>query len=226
LRWQRPGSSPTSSVSLLRPIVPRSSPRRHNRNGYQPGLCNKAALRDSMEIRRRFKAPLPFKKLQNSLFIHEFGGQDQGPSSPYDGESRFAFALRLGGFFQDFPLNRSSPALLDKSPFWRLSHSSSVRIITIKRLREYATLHPTIATTLEHWEVLIRRGQFANLLEIRKVLPTADQAEVRSGKTGTIFNIKDHFRLITAIHYNHQIVFILLLLTHGDYDKPHWKKNL
>jgi len=101
-----------------------------------------------------------------------------------------------------------------------------VIIITVKRLREYATLHPTIAPTLEHWEVLIRRGQFANLVEIRKVLPTADQAKVRSGKTVTIFNIKDHYRLITAIHYNHQIVFILLLLTHGDYDKPHWKKNL
>jgi mRNA interferase HigB len=101
-----------------------------------------------------------------------------------------------------------------------------VRIITIKRLRDYATLHPTIATTLEHWEVLIRRGQFANLVEIRKVLPTADQAEVRSGRAVTIFNIKNHFRLITAIHYNHQIIYILLILTHGEYDKPHWKKNL
>ena len=49
---------------------------------------------------------------------------------------------------------------------------------------------------------------------------------MRSGKTVTIFNIKSHFRLITAIHYNYQIVFILLILTHGDYDKPHWKKNL
>jgi mRNA interferase HigB len=102
----------------------------------------------------------------------------------------------------------------------------AVRIIAIKRLREYATLHPTIAATLEHWEALIRRGQFANLVEIRKVLPTADQAKVRSGKTVTIFNIKNHFRLITAIHYNHQIVFILLMLAHSDYDKPHWKKNL
>ena len=58
------------------------------------------------------------------------------------------------------------------------------------------------------------------------MLPTADQAKVRSGKTVTIFNIKNHFRLITAIHYNHQIVFILLMLSHSDYDKPHWKKNL
>ena len=37
----------------------------------------------------------------------------------------------------------------------------------------------------------------------------------------------DHFiRLVTLIHYNHQIIFILMLLTHGDYSKPHWKKNL
>ena len=101
-----------------------------------------------------------------------------------------------------------------------------MRIITIKRLRDYSALHPTIATTLEHWEVLIRRGQFANLAEIRKVLPTADQAEVRSGRTVTIFNIKNHFRLITAIHYNHQIIYILRMLAHGEYDKPHWKKSL
>lgn len=74
--------------------------------------------------------------------------------------------------------------------------------------------------------MLIRRGDFANLVEIRRVLPTADHAKVESGRTVTIFNIKNHFRLITAIHYNHQIIFILLLLTHGDYSKPHLKKNL
>ena len=34
------------------------------------------------------------------------------------------------------------------------------------------------------------------------------------------------FRLITAMHYNHQILYVLLLLTHGEYDKNHWKKNL
>lgn len=74
--------------------------------------------------------------------------------------------------------------------------------------------------------MLIRRGKFANLVEIRKVLPTADHAKVESGRTVTIFNIKNHSRLVTAIHYNHQIIFILLLLTHGDYATPHWKKNL
>lgn len=101
-----------------------------------------------------------------------------------------------------------------------------MRIITIKRLRDYAAQHPTIATTLEHWEELIRRGRFASLVELRKVLPSADQVRVGSGKTVTVFNIKNHYRLITAIHYNHQIVFVLLMLSHGDYDKPHWEKTL
>jgi mRNA interferase HigB len=64
------------------------------------------------------------------------------------------------------------------------------------------------------------------VVELRRVLPSADQIEVTSGKTVTIFNIKNHFRLITAIHYNHQIHYVLLLLTHGEYDKDHWKKNL
>jgi mRNA interferase HigB len=101
-----------------------------------------------------------------------------------------------------------------------------VRIITTKRLREYAQLHPSVATTLDHWEELVRRSRFDNLVELRRALPSADQVEVASGKTVTIFNIKDHYRLVTAIHYNHQIVYILLFLTHSNYDKPHWKKNL
>jgi mRNA interferase HigB len=101
-----------------------------------------------------------------------------------------------------------------------------VRIISIKRLRNYAKLHPTTATTLEHWEELILRGYFENLIALRKVLPSSDQTVVKSGRTVTIFNIKNHYRLITAIHYNHQIVYILLSLTHTDYDRPHWKTTL
>ena len=101
-----------------------------------------------------------------------------------------------------------------------------MRIITAKRLADYAARHPTIAPTLGHWTELMLAGEFANLVELRRVLPTADQARVESGKTVTIFNIKNHYRLITAIHYNHQIIYILLLLTHSDYDAGHWKENL
>lgn len=100
-----------------------------------------------------------------------------------------------------------------------------MRIITVKRLGEFAQRHPTAATTLNHWTELMLAGEFASLVELRRVLPTADQVRVASGRTVTIFNIKNYYRLITAIHYNHQIVYILLLLPHSDYDEGHWKDH-
>jgi len=33
-------------------------------------------------------------------------------------------------------------------------------------------------------------------------------------------------RLITAIHYNRQLVFTLMVLTHAEYDKEKWKEVL
>lgn len=101
-----------------------------------------------------------------------------------------------------------------------------MRIITAKRLREYAKRHPKIATTLAHWTEIVLEIEPANLVELRRVLPTADQVAVKSGRMVTIFNITHHYRLITAIHYNHQVVYVLLLLTHNEYDQAHWKKNL
>ena len=101
-----------------------------------------------------------------------------------------------------------------------------MRIITTKRLQDYAARHPTVAPTLAHWTELIRRSRCASLVALRRLLPSADQVAVASGRTVTIFNIKNHYRLITAIHYNHQIVYILLLLTHNEYDQDHWKKYL
>ncbi len=103
---------------------------------------------------------------------------------------------------------------------------ADLRLITVKRLADHAARHSTIATTLAHWTELMLAGKFANLVELRRVLPTADQVRVERGQTVTIFNIKTHDRLITAIHYNHQIVCILLLLTPSDYKAEHWKENL
>ena len=101
-----------------------------------------------------------------------------------------------------------------------------MRLITVKRLREYAEVHPPIASARAHWTELMLLGEFTHLVELRRVLPTADQVQVKSGRTVTIFNITNHYRLITAIYYNHEIVYILLLLTHNEYDQGHWKNNL
>jgi mRNA interferase HigB len=104
--------------------------------------------------------------------------------------------------------------------------ASSMRLITTKRLREYAAHHATIAPTLRHWTTLMLSIDFDDFVALRRVFPAADQVVVESGGLVTIFNIKNHYRLVTAIHYNRHTVFILMLLTHSDYDAGHWKDNL
>jgi mRNA interferase HigB len=37
---------------------------------------------------------------------------------------------------------------------------------------------------------------------------------------------KNSYRLIAAVHFNTQIVFVLRLLTHAEYDKNEWKSEL
>lgn len=101
-----------------------------------------------------------------------------------------------------------------------------MRLITNKRLREYAAEHPTCLPTLEHWQEIMEAEDFADIVAVRQKLPHADLAKVKSGRIVTIFNIKNHFRLITAIHYDCARVFILRLLSHAEYDKNHWKNDL
>jgi mRNA interferase HigB len=102
-----------------------------------------------------------------------------------------------------------------------------MRIITRRRLNEYAKLHPNAAVSLSAWHALAKKSVWRSLQEVRKSFPNADPVTVASGKTVTIFNIAgNHHRLITAVHYDTGKIFILEILTHADYSKNRWKKLL
>jgi mRNA interferase HigB len=102
-----------------------------------------------------------------------------------------------------------------------------VRIIKTATLDGFAKIQPTAAAGLTHWETIARAAEWKNLVQTRESFPHADQVTVRSGRTVTVFNIKKNdYRLITAIHYNTRKVFILLFLTHAEYDKDKWKDTL
>ena len=106
-----------------------------------------------------------------------------------------------------------------------------MHIITRRRLKEYATKHPNSAASLTAWHTVARaarwQSRWQSITEVRKTFPHADAAQAASGKTITIFNIAgNNHRLITAIHYNTGKIFILKILTHSQYDKPNWKKEL
>ena len=101
-----------------------------------------------------------------------------------------------------------------------------MRIITRRRLNQAATKHAKLAPTLSNWHDVARRADWRKLTDTRQTFPHADQVKVKSGKTVTVFNLTNAFRLITAIHYNRQFVFILKILTHAEYDRDKWKNDL
>ncbi len=102
-----------------------------------------------------------------------------------------------------------------------------MRIITKRRILEYARRQPNAAANLNAWITVASAAQWRSIADVRKVLPHADLATVASSKTVTIFNIAgNNHRLITAIHYNTRSIFILKILTHADYSKDRWKNDL
>ncbi len=95
-----------------------------------------------------------------------------------------------------------------------------MRIITRKRLNEFAGKYPETTSALEHWYRLMKQREFASFAELRTIFPDADQV----GKV-TVFNIGGNkARLIAAIHYNGGRVYIRAILTHPEYDKGKWKE--
>jgi mRNA interferase HigB len=95
-----------------------------------------------------------------------------------------------------------------------------MHVITRKRLNEFAKLHPDTKNALAQWYQLVKVNEFASFVELREMFPSADQV----GKL-TVFNIGGNkVRLIAAIHYNRQKVYIRAVLTHSEYDQGKWKE--
>ena len=102
-----------------------------------------------------------------------------------------------------------------------------MRIITRRRLADYARLHPDAATALRVWTTMVRHAAWRSLAETRRDFPHADEVRVGSGRPATVFNVRGNkYRLIVAIHYNRETVYVLRFLTHAEYDKDAWKGTL
>ena len=95
-----------------------------------------------------------------------------------------------------------------------------MHVISRKRLLEAAEKHAELASALDIWYRIAKRSAWKNLVEVRRVLPTADVA----GKF-TIFHIKGSaYRLVTEINYRMARIFVRSVLTHAEYSKGGWKR--
>jgi mRNA interferase HigB len=96
-----------------------------------------------------------------------------------------------------------------------------MRVITRKRISDFARNHPDCANALDSWYRIIKSSTIGNFAELRGAFPSADQV---GGLT--VFNIGGNkVRLIAAIHYNTQRLYIRYVLTHSEYDRNKWKEG-
>ncbi len=102
-----------------------------------------------------------------------------------------------------------------------------MNIITRKRLVDFMARHADAKRPLELWYRTVRKARWRRIQDVRTVYPSADAVEVGTGKRVTVFNIGGNkYRLVTAIHYNRQRVYVLRLMTHAEYNKGAWKGTL
>jgi len=102
-----------------------------------------------------------------------------------------------------------------------------MRIVTPSRIREYASRHPEAASALAAWLKIAKKAAWRNIIDTRRVFPSADAVEVASGRTVTVFNIGGNkFRLIVAIKYEWSMLYVLRFLTHAQYSHDRWKEVL
>jgi len=99
-----------------------------------------------------------------------------------------------------------------------------VHVISQKTLREFEKAHADAAVPPRAWLKLARHGRFRNLAELKRTFASADMVPMER-RDFYVFNIGGNkYRLIAAIHFNTQRLFVHHILTHSEYDTERWKK--
>ncbi|MES2129792.1 MAG: type II toxin-antitoxin system HigB family toxin [Pseudomonadota bacterium] len=92
-----------------------------------------------------------------------------------------------------------------------------MRVISNTVLVRFASAHGSANAPLQAWRKILEAGNFADFSALKKAFNSVDKV----GKF-YVFNLGGNkFRIVTAIHFNTQHVYIRFVFTHQEYDK--WK---
>lgn len=101
------------------------------------------------------------------------------------------------------------------------------RVVSPRRIRDYAARFPSAEPSLTHWMETVRRGEWKNPADLSNSFNDVDRVTVNSGRIVYVFNIEhNRHRLIAAIHFNTQTIYVLRIMTHKEYDRDRWKGEL
>ena len=97
-----------------------------------------------------------------------------------------------------------------------------MHVISQKTLRAFWTKHPQAKNPLQAWFTRTKKAEWDRFEDVKADFGSADQV----GRL-TVFDIGGNkYRLIAHIHFNRGKVYVRNVLTHADYDKGDWKKDL
>lgn len=91
-----------------------------------------------------------------------------------------------------------------------------MRIIVKRTLREFWLLHPDAEQPLLAWYQVAKRADWATPAEVKAQFKNASLV----GHERVVFNIAGNkYRLIAAINYAFQAIYIRFVGTHNEYDQ-------
>ena len=94
-----------------------------------------------------------------------------------------------------------------------------MRVVSNKRLVEFAARCPEAHQALQAWRKLMESTEFANFAQLRRNFGSVD---IVAGKY--VFDIRgNRYRLIAGICFQTQICYIKTVLTHAEYDRGTWR---
>jgi mRNA interferase HigB len=99
-----------------------------------------------------------------------------------------------------------------------------MRLIGREVLETFVARRADARGPLDQWAWLVMENEWRNFAELLRTLPTADQVKLDRVLVVTVFNIGgNNYRLISKVAYRLQVLLVLKILTHADYDRGRWR---
>ena len=91
-----------------------------------------------------------------------------------------------------------------------------MRVISRKALRGFWEAHPSARQALQAWYADVKHASWTSPADVKRTYRNASSV----ANNRVVFNIKgNQYRIIVAIQYKFQIVFIRFVGTHQEYDR-------
>ena len=102
-----------------------------------------------------------------------------------------------------------------------------MRVISLKTLKAFWQRHPEAESPLRYWFKIVEAAEWGSFAQVRETFRSADPVQVASGNMVVVFDVGGNkYRIVAAIHYNAERLYVLRVMTHREYDRDTWKVQL